>query len=199
MIVDMDADVLWCILRNMAGFEIVRGRLVCRLWCSTVDSVPSWEWKAMYFRLVCDSLCVRPSFDWKLAVVRCVRECGDGLHAYCTWKAAWVCVVAPWFDDSDMCLDAPLRNGIERIDAPHTNDYLYDKSFRLRGIPRSCAQRSAHSLCTNCRSRSKRRCLAMRYDYYISERTDLTNRTHGTIDEVLALRLVSTESNERQT
>ena len=184
------SDLLWCVMTNVSGKEIALCRTVCMAWCDVVDSVSLEEWKELYMAVVCDVLCVRNSFDWKRAALSSV-DYGHGLKVFCTWKSVWVFLASPWISDShEGCVDAPLRRGVERVDASQANDYIYDNSFRLRGIARSCNQQNTHLLSTNCRSRSKRRCLAMRYDYYVSGVSDSTNGSEWMLDEALALRLV---------
>lgn len=141
--------------------------------------------------MLCVMFCVQHSFDWKRAAL-CSVDYGHGLRVFCTWKSVWVFLVCPWVSDSyEVCVDAPLRVGVERVSESQANDYIYDNSFRLRGIARSCNhQNDTQWLCTNCRTRSKRRCTALRYDYYVSDVSISANREAWMLDEALALRLV---------
>ena len=185
-------DLLWCVMCNLSGKEIVSCRTVCRAWCVMVDSVSLEQWRELYMTVVSDVLCVRSSFNWKRAAL-CSVNYEHGLRVFCTWKSVWMFLASPWASDShEVCINTPLRTGVERVNVSQANDYIYDKSFRLRGIARSCNQQNTHWLCTNCRTRSKRRCLAMRYDYYVSDVSDSANREVWMLDEALAFRLVCT-------
>jgi hypothetical protein len=50
-----------------------------------------------------------------------------GLRVFCTWKSVWMFLASPWASDShEVCVNTPLRIGVERVNASQANDYIYD-------------------------------------------------------------------------
>ena len=163
MAVHLSMDVTWTVLQHVPSDEIVRNRRVCRVWREVVDRVPGDEWRRLFCARVCPVLCVGPGFDWKRAATRAAHRRG-AIVAECTWHNVCVRVCPPWLNKND--IDSPLRTGVVRATAlTHMVDYIYDDTFRLRGLGRSCIQREVTELCGNCAS--KRQCLFMQYHYYL--------------------------------
>lgn len=182
-------DVQWHMLSWLPAREIENSRRVCREWRDTVDAATQSEWRDLFRRQVRVSLCVSSMFDWRRAAV-CATSARRAVVAVCLWKGAQrIRIVVPWTsEDAPDAVDAPLRVGVRRQFLGTNVEYIYDDMFRLRGLYRSCLHRQARSPCRNCDSRSKQKCLAPQYDYYLSNLTgDLV-----ALDEYLGFRLVQT-------
>ena len=156
-------EITWAVLQHVPSDEIVRNRRVCRSWREVVDHVSTDEWRRLFCTRVCSVLCVGPEFDWKGASVRAANRRAS-IRALCTWHKVCVRVCPPWLISDE--IDSPMRTGVVRATAlTHMVDYVYENTFRLRGLGRSCIQREVRDLCRNCVS--KRQCLFMQYDYYL--------------------------------
>lgn len=179
-------DVIWLVLRHLPASEILRARPICNAWRQTVDRTPQHEWRRLYCCRVCSVLRVGEAFDWRAAAVR-AAQVSASIDAECTWHKVCVRVSAPWM--TNQTVEAPLRAGVVRSEDFHTHvvDYVYDEMFRLRGFGRSCLQRSQCEQCANCRS--KRKCLFMRYDYYLRPLSELSTNDPTALDECLGLHL----------
>lgn len=177
-------DVQWHILSFLPAREIEHGRRVCGEWRDVVDGTTPSNWKDLYRRQVGVDLCVSSMFDWRRAAVRATLA-ERAVVAVCLWKSSQkIRVVVPWTTDD--AVDAPLRIGVRRQALGSNVEYVYDDTFALRGLHRTCLHRHSHSPCRNCDSRSKQKCLAPRYDYYLREMT----QDAVALDECLGFRLV---------
>lgn len=184
----LSADILWAVLQHLPCDEIICNKAVCVVWKAVVEDIPNDFWKTMFCARVCGDLCVGVGFDWRLAAVRAAHAARqESVEAFCTWHGGVrVCLDAPW--KPSHTINAPLLAGVvRRVDPQNTNvvDYIYDNTFRMRAIGRSCLQqRGVTAECSNCLS--KRQCLFMKYGYYLRPliETNLTN-----LDECLSERL----------
>jgi hypothetical protein len=133
---------------------------------------------------VYDDLCVRDGFDWRRAAVS-ASSIRRALVATCLWKARRpLRVEVPWCEQDS---GASLRRGVVRQVVGTTHiDFIYDGTFRLRALHRSCLRRRAVPVCRNCLS--KRTCLDPQYDYYLAQ---LTGNVLD-LDERLGFRLAQT-------
>ena len=157
-------DVIWLILHHLPSDEIVYSRQVCCLWKSSVDNASIDDWRHLYCMRVCGSLLVGPNFNWMKAAVN-ASGVSATIVAICMWHNVLVRLSAPWV--STDTVNGELRDGVVRSenDFTHVIDYIYENTFRLRCLGRSCLQRQASDKCLNCRN--KRQCLFMEYDYYL--------------------------------
>lgn len=184
----LSADTLWLVLQLLPCDEIARHKAVCTAWKALVDDVSEDSWKSMFCARVCAYLSVGRGFDWRLAAVRAARAAReDTVEASCTWHSGVsVCLHAPWRACRN--IDAPLAVGVvRRVDPQTTNvvDYIYDNTFRMRAIGRSCLQqRGVTTECSNCLA--KRQCLFMRYVYFLRPLIDISITD---LDECLSQRL----------
>lgn len=178
----LPADLLWIVVHHLPCDEILFARVVSRVWRDAIDARSRLEWRDLYCSRVCDLLDVGPHFDWRRAAARAARA-STTIDAECTWKNVYVRVSAPWI--SDNMIDSPLRQGVVRREDVHTHfvDYVYDNTFRLRCLGRSCVQRQVTPQCNNCQN--KRQCLFMSYTYYLRPLQDIG----PDLDECLGLRL----------
>jgi hypothetical protein len=183
----LSADVIWSILRFLPCNDIVYNRQVSCIWRQTIDELTNDDWRNMFGSRVCRVLCVGDHFDWKVAAVNASRALGDTIEASCTWHNVSVRMRAPW--KSVHGIDAPLSPGIVRggdSQNTHIVDYVYDDTFRLRGLGRTCVQQF-NDECSNCLN--KRQCLFMRYTYYVRPLQDSISTE---LDECLSRRLCDT-------
>ena len=186
MMIELSHDLRWMVFCYLPAAEILRCRVVCREWQFVVDGASQDEWKVIYHAQVCDGLNVGRSFDWRSAAVIATGY-ANAVEALCLWNSMRVWVAVPW-NEEEHVVNVPLRDGVVRTCACSANvDFVYDGAFRLRGMPRSCVHRNDTHPCSNCRSRSKQRCLNLRYDYYI--RSLCTE--DAMLDEHLSFRLAS--------
>lgn len=179
-------DEVWMVLRWLRPVEMMSCRAVCVGWRDVVDSVGRDEWKAIYRQRVCDWIAVSPLFDWRRASVVASLNV-PSVDALCVWNYRRVRIVAPWLTCGHD-IDAPLREGVERVPCLETVDFLYDCDIRLRGTPRSCLSRDDRQPCANCRGRTRQRCLNPQYEYFLR----YTSETLVT-DDALGFRLLLTD------
>ena len=188
-------DVVWLVLRCLPCNQIMLQRAVCVAWRQTVDGLSADDWRRLFCVRVCECLSVKEGFDWRYAAVSAALSCRETIAATCTWHNVDVRVRTPWTSGSEG-IDAPLRPGISRgkntPNNAHVIDYIYDDTFRLRAIGRTCIQQFAQE-CSNCAS--KRQCLFMRYTYYL--RPLQATLTHD-LDECLSRRLATHEPVDAQ-
>jgi hypothetical protein len=171
------------VMLHLKAATMQKMRIVCKLWCAIVDGLSQEEWKRIYHAQVCDWLRVGSSFDWKRAAYEAtIHE--YAICAWCVWSKAHVRVTSPWRVQNDVV----LRSGVDRSLIMHGIDFVYLNTFSIRGIRRSCLQREDRMPCSNCASRSKRKCLKLRYQYYL--RSNTTNQQ--ALNECLARYLACT-------
>jgi len=186
---NVDDDVLWRILQLLSPVEACASRAVARRLRQLVDGVPQHEWKRIYHERVCDSLVVGDEFDWKRAA--CLASHGSSIAAVCLWNFKSVYLISPWID-SQTTVETPLKNGVERgslLDVAAV-EFVYDNTFRLRGMAQTCIRRSEQTMCRNCRTASKQRCLNLQYRYYLRELPCLS-ADEPAFNECLGLRLAA--------
>lgn len=186
---DVSDDALWRILKRLSTFEMCAAREVSHHIRRVVDSVPQLEWKRIYHERVWDSLIVGDDFDWRRAT--CLAGRAVGIQALCLWNYKSAYLEIPWLDEEHLALETPLRHGVRRnvIDLT-TIEFVYDNTFRLRGMARTCLRRNAINMCLNCRLGSKQRCLNLKYQYYVREMPRFSANEHS-FNECLGLRLAA--------
>ena len=181
----LSEDEILMILRRLPVIYILHSRCVCKRLVMIVDHLTQEEWKQLYFRQVCDKLFVGTGFDWRQAAIRASMNT-PLVNALCVWKNLYVNVLVPW---NNAC----LRDGVVRLVSRNSIDFVYNNTFSLRGMTRACASQGT-TLCSNCATRSKQKCLNLQYEYYLRPSVeDLT-----TLDECLSLYIGSHENAKRQ-
>lgn len=166
----LSRDIRWHALSWLPAKEILYNRLVCREWKLTVDNASQTDWKRLYHQQVRDDLCVSVLFDWRAAAVIATQD-RRAVVAACLWKNLEpVRVVVPWISE-ECVINGPLLKGIERRSTGTVIDFIYNKTFMLRGLHRTCLRRHTCSPCRNCDSRSKQRCLNPQYQYFLRHLT----------------------------
>lgn len=177
-------DNIWSIISWLPIDRIIPSSIVCRQWMFVIHNRTQEEWRRIYHRHVCDWLCVGAMFDWKRAVGWSGRH-DTTLIALCVWNNLYVCIAVPWDEN------ASLRDGIIRLVRPHSVDFVYRDTFRLRGLAQSCLLQGSVIPCRNCKS--KQGCLNLRYKYYLTTLTqDVT-----TLNECLSHYLVPYDSERK--
>ena len=178
-------------MQSLSPLQIYASRAVTSRWRQVVDDVPQHEWKRIYHERVCDSLIVGDEFDWKRAA--CLASCGSSIEAVCLWNLKSVYLVSPWKDSQTTAtIETPLKSGVERglwLDVT-TVEFVYDNTFRLRGMAQTCIKRNETFMCRNCRTGSKRRCLNLQYRYYLRAMPSLS-ASERSFNECLGLRLAT--------
>lgn len=188
---DVDDDVLWRILQWLSPLQICASRAVALRWRQMVDGVTQNEWKRIYHERVCDSLIVGDGFDWRRAACLASTSSGRSIEAVCLWNLKSVYLISPW-RESQTTVETPLKRGIERglwLDIT-TVEFVYDNTFRLRGMAQTCIKRNETSMCRNCRTGSKRRCLNLQYRYYLRAMPSWS-ADEQSFNECLGLRLAT--------
>lgn len=194
MMMGIPHEMFWCIVCHLCPADVIACRMTCWSWRMMLDAVPQRQWEQFYRLSVCSVLNVGPSFDWQRAVAYAART-SDTIKVLCVWKGISVRMAVPWTKSSnvhahfDECaravVDQYLYPGIRRSQCitPHDLDFIYHDAFRLRMRSRSCIHRNSIPACYNCETRSKRRCLELRCEYFIRS---LDNIPEERVDELLA-------------
>ena len=182
-------DVLWRILQWLLPLEACATRAVAYRFKTVVDAVPQHEWRRIFHERVCDCLNVGDAFDWRRA--GCLASTRDGIKALCLWNYKSVFLITPWTHPY-ATLESPLKSGVRRepICDITAIDFVYDDTFRLRGMAQTCLRRNEGSMCANCRTNSKRRCQNLQYRYFLREMPSLSANEHA-FNECLGLRLAT--------
>jgi hypothetical protein len=193
MMIGMPCDMLWCVLSLCEPADIMACYSTCRSWRAMLNALPQTMWEVFYRSKVCSLLTVSASFDWKRAVAHASRA-SDTICVMCVWKGTAMRMAVPWtmtsgdaahFDEyARAVVEQYLRPGIKRcLSMPYDVDFIYHDAFRLRMRTRSCIHRPSRPPCVNCETRSKRKCLRLRYDYFIRP---FDNIPEEQLDELLA-------------
>lgn len=203
---DLCFDLLWHVVSETDGRDMLTCRRVCVAWRAMIDTVTPSEWKKVYTKRIAGRtpLQVGVMFDWRMATMLATGHI-ESIDAFCTWNQQDVCIVPPWkstgltYDENERALfDTYLRTGVDRCAIVYSSivDFSYSKIIRLRGRQRSCLFRNAVSPCHNCTFiPNRRRCLNPQYQYYIRPTSDVDPVV---LDECLAFLLTKDNSRERR-